>query len=362
LPKFSELIESNKLRFLRLICDIPPFVTPIDAEMAFPQVYKLVKTHLPVPTTISPKINFTYVECLLYILHNVAFEKPSDIHALYELGKKTEEKESTKNSTTHTNPTSTQNKNKRISLTKNNTDKKNTTTLEISPSALYSDFENTTELREDFKKRLTYLKENTEMYSQKLDLLIADNSSDSAKRDQIQIALRTTKNISLMAQYLLSSPPKFIPRKSPSLILSWNPDTSPKPKKKPVPVPYKDNNGNSVPIELRLSKKKINPRQTPTNIENRLSRPKIHYQSSPTFRSTYPTLSNQQHEKEPENFTITIPNNTMFKRKLERHISLRDQSQSKRPKTDRWSSSGIEENSQIGRKRFFQRQFIGNWK
>jgi len=225
LPNDHLISESQRLEFLKSIAMLSRFANSKLALDGLPIVYQTLKTHIPLPnekkatsvtsTTTStesenenatnedntptvtlPKINFSYVECLLYVFHQFAAKAPKQCYRLCGIY-----------------PTST---------TENNGQPKEP----LSPLS-----EEVTKEKEEFIKRLTSMEENYKVIEKfkKLSANILTRSQDAPatdkktlaeKRSSVQIALRTVTNIQKLVASLKSKSPVFLTDKK-AVSLSW---------------------------------------------------------------------------------------------------------------------------------------------
>jgi len=85
LPIFDKLEDSHKLSLLKLLAEMSSHCKPEEPKRVIEPIYELVKTHIPNKTpegSDAPKINFTYIECLLYIFHQMAAKSPSSLFSI----------------------------------------------------------------------------------------------------------------------------------------------------------------------------------------------------------------------------------------------------------------------------------------
>ncbi|GAB2228445.1 hypothetical protein Droror1_Dr00010284 [Drosera rotundifolia] len=80
LPVFDKLPEERKLEILKNFAEISPYTTPQDSRQILPSVVQLLKKHMPGRKT--EKMNFSYVECLLYAFHHLASKAPNATNSL----------------------------------------------------------------------------------------------------------------------------------------------------------------------------------------------------------------------------------------------------------------------------------------
>jgi len=81
LPKLTDSFsDATRLKLLRMFCDIPPFLTKLDAEIAFPAIHFLTQNFLPSET--KKQLKFDCLECILYTYHYIATKKPTQLSAI----------------------------------------------------------------------------------------------------------------------------------------------------------------------------------------------------------------------------------------------------------------------------------------
>ncbi|GKV36800.1 hypothetical protein SLEP1_g44892 [Rubroshorea leprosula] len=186
-PVFDQLPEERKLDLLKALAEISPYTTPQDSRQILPSIAQLLKKYMPRRKT--EEMNFTYVECLLFAFHHLAFKAPNATNSLcgYKI------------------------------VTGQPSDR------------LGEDF---SECSKDFTERLGIVEDLTRATMKKLTQGMAEHNkamaaakSDEAK-DEIKIqkqntttGLRTCNNILAMTKPLHSKTPSFIGDKS--VNLSW---------------------------------------------------------------------------------------------------------------------------------------------
>lgn len=73
--------EERKLDLLKILAESSPYTAPPDARQLLPAVVLLLKKFMPLRKT-REEFNFTYVECLLYTFHYLAFKTPNATNSL----------------------------------------------------------------------------------------------------------------------------------------------------------------------------------------------------------------------------------------------------------------------------------------
>lgn len=180
LPVFEDIIETGKgdykYRLLMLIAELSPYASEDDAKAFFESVYINLVTFLPSPLDTSSeldeetleKLNFSFVECLLYVIHKLG--------------------------------------------SKNN-------------DYLISD-ENADVLK-DFHLRIQYFGRMTQVYIKQIKTALQElhpNELESVAENKLKlVALSTCKNITVMVRDLLHNPPSFRSR----IVLSWKSRNAP---------------------------------------------------------------------------------------------------------------------------------------
>ncbi|KAF5949764.1 hypothetical protein HYC85_011757 [Camellia sinensis] len=79
-PVFDKLPEERKVDLLKNLAECSPYVTPQDSRQLLPSVVQLLKKHM-VRRKVE-EINFTFIECLLYIFHHLAHKTPNATNSL----------------------------------------------------------------------------------------------------------------------------------------------------------------------------------------------------------------------------------------------------------------------------------------
>ncbi|KAM7525055.1 hypothetical protein LguiA_014957 [Lonicera macranthoides] len=80
-PVFDKLPEERKVDLLKNLAECSPYTTPQDSRQIFPSVVQLLKKYMPRRKT-GEEMNFTYVECLLYTFHHIAYKAPNATNSL----------------------------------------------------------------------------------------------------------------------------------------------------------------------------------------------------------------------------------------------------------------------------------------
>ncbi|CAO2816602.1 unnamed protein product [Amaranthus hypochondriacus] len=80
IPVFDKLPEDRKLDLLKNLAESSPYTTPQDARQILSSVVQLLKKYMPRKKT--EEINFNYVECLLYMFHQLASKAPNATNSL----------------------------------------------------------------------------------------------------------------------------------------------------------------------------------------------------------------------------------------------------------------------------------------
>eukprot|EP00252_Welwitschia_mirabilis_P022357 TRINITY_DN6025_c0_g1_i2.p1 TRINITY_DN6025_c0_g1~~TRINITY_DN6025_c0_g1_i2.p1 ORF type:complete len:415 (-),score=93.26 TRINITY_DN6025_c0_g1_i2:458-1702(-) len=81
LPVFDKLPEEKKLDLLKNLAESSPYTTAQDARHLLPSILQLLKKYMPRRKT-GEELNFTYVECLLYTFHHLAYKTPNATNSL----------------------------------------------------------------------------------------------------------------------------------------------------------------------------------------------------------------------------------------------------------------------------------------
>ncbi|KFK44729.1 hypothetical protein AALP_AA1G295200 [Arabis alpina] len=194
IPAFDKLPEQKKLDLLRAVAEVSPYITAQVARQMLPEIVQLLKIYMPAKKT-GKEMNFTYVECLLYVLHHLAHKAPNATNSLcgYKI------------------------------VTGQPSDR------------LGEDF---SELYKDFTERLTTVEDLTKATMKKLTQGMSEHnkamstaktdeekSSVKTKKQNTTTGLRTCNNILAMTKALHAKVPSFIG--DTSLNLSWKEATKP---------------------------------------------------------------------------------------------------------------------------------------
>ncbi|XP_057471798.1 apoptosis inhibitor 5-like protein API5 isoform X1 [Actinidia eriantha] len=81
LPVFDKLPEERKVDLLKNLAESSPYTTPQDSRQILPSVVQLLKIYMPRRKS-GEETNFTYVECLLYTFHHLAYKGPNATNSL----------------------------------------------------------------------------------------------------------------------------------------------------------------------------------------------------------------------------------------------------------------------------------------
>ncbi|CAN6444218.1 unnamed protein product [Victoria cruziana] len=196
LPVFAKLPEERKQDLLKSLAEASPYTTPQDARQLLPSVLNLLKKYMPGRKT-GEEMNFTYVECLLYTFHHLAYKTPNSTNSLcgYKI------------------------------VTGQPSDR------------LGEDF---SDINKDFMERLSNIEDLAKATIKKLTQGMAEHNKAMAsakteeaktaiklKKQNTTVGLRTCNNILAMAQPLHSKAPTFIGDKK--INLSWKEAVKPQP-------------------------------------------------------------------------------------------------------------------------------------
>lgn len=197
-PNFSSIDEKNRLTMLQGVADTCMHASPTAAKHASDALFILLREHVPAETTAEgdeavepPKINFSFVESLLFILIQLASKDEGYVDALAKGGPNAKEEEREKD--------------------KGEEDKENVVG----------------EVDESFRSRLPFLQEATRGYhtkvrdvSARMRRAKADSVEGKQKLEEqkksVDVALRTTTNILALVKKLVSEPPRFTDTSLPS--------------------------------------------------------------------------------------------------------------------------------------------------
>ncbi|GKU94447.1 hypothetical protein SLEP1_g7943 [Rubroshorea leprosula] len=194
IPVSDQLPELRKLDLLKALAEISPYTSTQDSRQILPSMVQLLKKYMPWRKT-GEETNFTYVECLLFTFHHLAFKAPNATNSLcgYKM------------------------------VTGQPSDR------------LGEDF---SEYYKDFTERLSNVEDLTRATMKKLTQGMAEHNKTMAAaksdevKDKIKIqkqntttGLRTCNNILAMTKPLHSKTPSFIGDKS--VNLSWKEATKP---------------------------------------------------------------------------------------------------------------------------------------
>ncbi|XP_057471689.1 apoptosis inhibitor 5-like protein API5 isoform X2 [Actinidia eriantha] len=75
------LPEERKVDLLKNLAESSPYTTPQDSRQILPSVVQLLKIYMPRRKS-GEETNFTYVECLLYTFHHLAYKGPNATNSL----------------------------------------------------------------------------------------------------------------------------------------------------------------------------------------------------------------------------------------------------------------------------------------
>ncbi|XP_058211121.1 apoptosis inhibitor 5-like protein API5 [Rhododendron vialii] len=80
LPVFDKLPEERKVDLLKNLAECSSYVPPQDSRQLLPSIVQLLKKHM-VRRKLE-EMNFTFIECLLYIFHHLAHKTPNATNSL----------------------------------------------------------------------------------------------------------------------------------------------------------------------------------------------------------------------------------------------------------------------------------------
>ncbi|KAH6559027.1 hypothetical protein KP509_1Z031700 [Ceratopteris richardii] len=81
LPVFDKLAEERELDLLKNLAESSPYTSAQDARQLLPPVLQLLKKYMPRRRT-NEDFNYTHVECLLYMFHQLASKTPNTTNSL----------------------------------------------------------------------------------------------------------------------------------------------------------------------------------------------------------------------------------------------------------------------------------------
>ncbi|KAJ4982351.1 hypothetical protein NE237_033188 [Protea cynaroides] len=81
IPVFDQLPEERKLDLLKNLAESSPYTSPQDSRQLLPSIVQLLKKYMP-RRKAGEELNFTYVECLLYTFHHLAYKTPNATNSL----------------------------------------------------------------------------------------------------------------------------------------------------------------------------------------------------------------------------------------------------------------------------------------
>jgi hypothetical protein len=82
LPKFAELGDEHKLKLLKLLADIAPFVKGAPCRSCLPLLWPMTLAEVAEAVDADPALNWQALECLLYTFHHLASRVPGFLHAV----------------------------------------------------------------------------------------------------------------------------------------------------------------------------------------------------------------------------------------------------------------------------------------
>ncbi|XP_042519192.1 apoptosis inhibitor 5-like protein API5 [Macadamia integrifolia] len=81
IPVFDKLPEERKLDLLKNLAESSPYTSPQDSRQLLPSVVQLLKKYMS-RRKAGEETNFTYVECMLYTFHHLAYKTPNATNSL----------------------------------------------------------------------------------------------------------------------------------------------------------------------------------------------------------------------------------------------------------------------------------------
>ncbi|XP_071809643.1 apoptosis inhibitor 5-like [Asterias amurensis] len=188
-----------KLEVLRQLADMSTFTLELGSDDGLKNVFSKLVEYMPLPpadpegedtengkATDEPKLQFSYVECLMYTFYQLAKKQPDFLVA-----------------------------------------------------------EENADRLKDFKVRLQYFARGTQLYVKQLRIALQGKVGDEMKKEENKlkvVALRVTNNINTLIKDLFRNPPSY---KS-SIVLSWKPIQ--KQPTSPEPSPLGQKRSNITPI------------------------------------------------------------------------------------------------------------------
>jgi len=178
-PEFDKIHESQKFSLLKAIAEMSPFSLADESRIMLPSIFSLIKDHVPTSETVDIKINFTHIECLLYIFHQLASKIPGSLSPICG-----------------------------IKITTGQ------------PSDLPETPESIAKFK-DFVMRLKYLDTKTKAFIEQLEQVLKSltGKEEKQKKETVEEATKTTRNIRDLVSALIQSKPIFLTGEK--IQLSW---------------------------------------------------------------------------------------------------------------------------------------------
>jgi len=182
IPNFDKINDAQKLPLLKAFAEMSPYALADEARVLLPSIYSLIQSHVPTEDKPDVKIHFTHVECLLFIFHHLASKIPGNLRTICGIKIVTGQ-----------------------------------------PSDNIGSEEEIKEKYKEFITRLKYLDGKTKGYVDQINQAIkALGKDENEKRQNIQVALKTTENIRELVQTLQQTRAVFLTGQK--IRLSWQKD------------------------------------------------------------------------------------------------------------------------------------------
>jgi len=178
LPAFEEMKEQHQVELIQRLTEIAPHLNAADAKTLMPPLYALILTQIPLPPAAGegqpedPKINFSIVESALYIFHTLSAKAPGSLRGICGINVVTGQ-----------------------------------------PSSMSTEL--AVDKKKDLDARLKHLEETTSKnYVQPMEVVRKSLSKpvspeEIQKKNIIDVALKATQNVLLLARNLLHKNPTF---------------------------------------------------------------------------------------------------------------------------------------------------------
>jgi len=207
LPSFQQMTDGSQVDIIQQLSDMCSHLLASDAKALLTPVYELIVAQLPSPpaadSTEEPKLHFSIIESTLYVFHTLASKAPGSLRSVCGINVVTGQ-----------------------------------------PSAMSTEL--AVDKKQDLDARLKYLEQRTKEYVRQMEQARKGITTQDNNKILLEVAIKATRNIILLAQNLLQRHPTF-PGPANKLLLSFKSQQSNKSVMSPKSAPVAPSKINTAP-------------------------------------------------------------------------------------------------------------------